>query len=227
MHKQNPPLIDPSDIACIVFDFGFTLSSDLYFKIAPPECPDWQALIQQHIFSKNDLIDSWMGGAVTLRNIAEELAPIVAMETPRIVAFLKAGCTQLNFNDAVYTFALEQRKQGRKTAIVTGNMDVFTDIVVPHHHLNDKFDVIINSYDYQEIDKSVLWVRAFELLGNEIGYRQSLLIEDGEKNVAKFRANGGYAYRYENDERFLAWLELSGWRGSSGKTFLEPLPLLS
>ena len=28
-----------STIRCIVFDFGFTLSSDLYFKIAPPSYP--------------------------------------------------------------------------------------------------------------------------------------------------------------------------------------------
>jgi len=212
MTKQNTPPIDPTDIDCIVFDFGFTLSSDLYFKIAPPECPDWQELIQRHIFSHNDLVDRWMGGAVTLQIIAEKLAPIVGMEVPRIMSFLKVGCTDLGFNEAVLMFAMQQRRQGRKTAIVTGNMDVFTEIVVPHHHLNDKFDGIINSFDHQEIDKSVLWAKAFELLGNGIGYRRSLLIKDGEKNVAKFRTNGGYAYRYVNDERFLRWLELSGWQ---------------
>jgi FMN phosphatase YigB (HAD superfamily) len=211
MNKENTSL-NPTDIACIVFDFGFTLSSDLYFKVPPQECPDWQNLIQKHIFSNDDLIDDWMRGVVTLMDIAEELAPIVCMEVPRIVEFLELGCQELDFNEAVLNFALKQREQGRKTAIVTGNMDVFTKIVVPCHHLADKFDVIINSFDYREIDKSVLWVKAFELLGNGIGYRQSLLIEDGERNVSKFRENGGHAYLYENDERFSTWLKLIGWR---------------
>jgi len=211
MNKENTP-VNPTDIACIVFDFGFTLSPDLYFKIPPPECPDWQNLIQQHIFSNDELIDNWMRASVTIRDIAEELAPIVGMKVPRIVEFMELGCKELDFNEAVLNFAIRQRGQGRKTAIVTGNMDVFTKIVVPCHNLRDKFDVIINSFDYQEIDKSVLWAKAFERLGNGIGYSQSLLIEDGEKNVMKFRANGGYAHHYTNDERFLTWLKEAGWR---------------
>ena len=210
MNKENT-VINPADITCIIFDFGFTLSSALYFNVAPPECPDWQNLIQQHIFSKDDLVNDWMRGDITLQYIAEELAPIVDMKTPRIVEFLERGCTSLDFNEAVLTFAIEQRRQGKRTAIVTGNMDVFTNIVVPHHNLKSKFDIIINSFDHREIDKSVLWAKVFESLGDGIGYRQSLLIEDGENNVMKFRKHGGHAYQYTNDECFLAWLGSIGW----------------
>jgi hypothetical protein len=203
---------NPKDITCIIFDFGFTLSSDLYFKVAPPECPNWQALIQQNIFRNDVLIDSWMAGAITTENIAEELAPIVHMEVSSIIRFLEAGCQNMDFNEAVLHFAIQQRATGRKTAIVTGNMDVFSKIVVPYHNLNNQFDVIINSFDFREIDKTVLWGKAFEFLGNGIGYNQSLLIEDGEKNVRKFRENGGYAYQYKNDEQFLKWLEYVKWQ---------------
>jgi FMN phosphatase YigB (HAD superfamily) len=209
--KTKDFLGNEGEICCIIFDFGFTLSSDLYFNVAPPECPDWQNLIQRHIFSDPVLVDDWMKADVTLEDIAKRLAPVVCMKIPRIVDFLELGCRNLNFNQAVLNFAIEQRKQGRKTAIVTGNMDVFTKIVVPWHHLADKFDGIINSFDHCEIDKALLWPKAFELVGNGIGYRQSLLIEDGEKNVAKFREKGGYAYQYSNDEQFLRWLKSNGW----------------
>lgn len=205
------PLLNPADITCIVFDFGFTLSSDLYFKLAPPEYPHWQQTIQEHIFSDAGLVDRWMAGSVTLPDIATQLAPIVGMGVPRILHFLEQGCTHLDFNPAVWDFALRQRAQGRKTAIVTGNMDVFTQVVVPAHKLADQFDVIINSFDHQEINKSILWPKAFEALGPGIDYRHSLLIEDGEKNVAKFRAHGGHAYHYEDDARFLSWLDSIGW----------------
>ncbi|PKO16101.1 MAG: hypothetical protein CVU39_08715 [Chloroflexi bacterium HGW-Chloroflexi-10] len=210
MHIENTP-VNPVDITCIIFDFGFTLSSDLYFNVTPPECPDWQNLIQKHIFSNPALVDDWMRADVTLEDIAKKLAPVVCMNVPRIIDFLESGCRNLGFNQAVLTFAIEQRKLGRKTAIVTGNMDVFTKIVVPWHDLADKFDGIINSFDHREIDKALLWPKAFELMGDGIGYRQCLLIEDGEKNVAKFRWNGGYAYQYSDDEQFLIWLKSSGW----------------
>jgi hypothetical protein len=204
--------INPADITCIVFDFGFTLSSDLYFKIPPPECPDFQERIQQHIFADEALVNDWMRGDVTLTDIARRLAPIVCMEVPRILYFLELGCQSLDFNEAVLAFAINQRKQGRKTAIVTGNMDVFTKVVVPYHDLASRFDVIINSFDYREIDKSILWARAFEILGSGVGYRQSLLIEDGQGNVEKFRTHGGYAYQYENDESFQTWLKSVEWQ---------------
>lgn len=209
-HENNT--IHPADIACVVFDFGFTLSSDLYFKTAPPECPNWQELIQQKIFSDAALVDRWMAGAITMHNIAEELAPVVNMEVSRIVDFLELGCQRMDFNEAVWRFAIQQRAAGRKTAIVTGNMDVFTKVVVPGHGLHEKFDVIVNSFDHREIDKTVLWAKAFDMLGNGIGYSQSLLIEDSIKNVRKFRELGGYAHHYENDERFLEWLEYVRWQ---------------
>ncbi len=211
MNKENA-IVDPTAIACIIFDFGFTLSSDLYFKVPPPECPHLQELVQQHIFSNDDLVNDWMRATVTLEGIAKELAPVVGMNVARIVEFAELGCRDLVFNEAVLNFALAQRKLGRKTAIVTGNMDVFTKVVVPCHKLDRKFDVIINSFDYREIDKTVLWAKAFDLLGNGIGYSQSLLIEDGERNVRKFREHGGYAYQYGNDEDFLRWLKSTGWQ---------------
>ena len=60
---------------------------------------------------------------------------------------MELGCKDLDFNEAVLNFALAQRSQGRRTAIVTANMDVFSDVVVPAHRLDEKFDVIINSSD--------------------------------------------------------------------------------
>jgi hypothetical protein len=126
--------------------------------------------------------------------------------------YLEIGCRKLDFNQDVWDFAIDQLEKGRKTVIVTGNMDVFTQVVVPYHHLADQFDAIINSFDYQELDKSILWSKAFELIGDGVGYGQSLLIEDGEKNVMKFRGNGGYAYQYRGDAAFLAWLKSTGWK---------------
>ena len=53
-------------IKCIVFDFGFTLSSDLYFKVAPPECPEWHDIIQEQVFANRHVCRMWMTNALSL-----------------------------------------------------------------------------------------------------------------------------------------------------------------
>jgi 2-hydroxy-3-keto-5-methylthiopentenyl-1-phosphate phosphatase len=194
-------------IKCVIFDFGFTLSSEFYFNVFPPDFPLWQNVIQQKIFSDANIVDEWMSGKISIRHIAELLRNEINLDVSEIVEFMEMGCENLEFNMAVLDFAISIRNKGVKTAIVTGNMDVFTNVVVPSHQLDEKFDVILNSFDYQELDKAVLWPIAFNLLGSEIEYSNSLLIEDGSQNVEKFRNYGGYAYKYSNDQEFLMWLD--------------------
>jgi hypothetical protein len=75
--------------------------------------------------------------------------------------------------------------------------------------LADVFDVIVNSADYGEVDKRKLWPVAFERLGLEIGYTNSLLIEDGEVEPAWFRAAGGMAYQYVGEDGLRGWLHVN------------------
>ena len=201
--------IDPGQIKCVVFDFGFTLSPDYYFKISPPGCPQWHEVIQKYIFGEPSIVVPWMKGELTGLDIAGMVSTHFPLDIPTIAATMEKGCQHLNFNPAVWDFSVAQKAAGRKTALVTDNMDVFTKVVVPAHGLDQLFDVILNSSDFHEIGKDVLWPIAFERLGGGIGYANSLLIEDGETEPAMFRALGGYAHQYLNDEQFLVWLSLN------------------
>ena len=89
-------------------------------------------------------------------------------------------------------------------------MDVFNRFIRPNHKLDELFPVIINSCDYGELDKSKLWPLAFAGLGFQIGYANSLLIEDSLANVKLFRALGGQAYQYSEDTSFGKWLGENG-----------------
>ena len=211
--EDNPNFIRFADIKCVVFDFGFTLSSDLYFKVAPPEYPHWRDVIQEYIFNESHIVEQWMEGNLTIVNIAEIISRYIHMDIDSIVRTLEKGCERLNFNKAVWDFALAQRNRGKKTALVTANMDVFTKIVVPFHRLDKVFDVILNTFDYQELRKERLWPVAFRYLGNDICYENSLLIEDGTNEPVKFRNLGGYAYQYSTDELFMEWLRFIQWDG--------------
>ena len=198
--------LDLAHIRCIVFDFGMTLSSDRYFKIAPPGIPEWGSVIQQHIFDQRHIVNAWMAGELTLVDIAQIVARQMDVPIPVIIETMERGCSAMTFNAAVWEFATAQRAAGRKTALVTANMDVFTKIVVPAHGLDQIFDVILNSADHHELRKELLWDRAFALLGDGIDYGNSLLIEDSEKELTLFRSRGGLAVQYQNDERFREWL---------------------
>jgi phosphoserine phosphatase len=208
----NPARLNLADIRCVVFDFGRTLSSDHFFTIVPAGYPQWTEVIQEHIFRQESVVIPWMMGDLELVDIAKIVSQHIDLPLPILVDTMERGCTQMRLNPVVWNFACAQHAQGRKTALVTANMDVFTRIVVPLLHLDTVFDVIFNTADHHELRKEVLWDRAFELLGDGIGYANSLLIEDGPKEPALFREQGGVAYQYENDDFFRQWLEQIGWQ---------------
>jgi hypothetical protein len=198
-------------IKCVVFDFGFTLCKDYYFNVTPPDHPEWHSVIQEQIFHEPSIVNPWLKGDLTIEDIARLVSGYIPMSVASIVATMETGCMQLQFNQAVWDFAVAQKSAGRKTALVTANMDVFSKVVAPAHRLESLFDIILNTADFHEMRKEFLWPIAFERLGSGIGYANSLLIEDGEDEPAKFRARGGLAYQYQNDELFLDWLESVQW----------------
>jgi FMN phosphatase YigB (HAD superfamily) len=203
--------LNQSNLACVVFDFGFTLSPDYYFNVVPSGCPQWHAVIQKVILGDPAITIPWMKGELTSLDIAGILSRHFPLDIPTIATTMEKGCQRLGFNPAVWDFAVAQKAAGRKTALVTDNMDVFSKVVVPSHGLDQLFDVILNSADFHEIRKEFLWPIAFERLGGGIGYTNSLLIEDGENEPAMFRSLGGWAYQYFNDAAFLEWLERMHW----------------
>ncbi|MCD4825590.1 MAG: haloacid dehalogenase-like hydrolase [Phycisphaerae bacterium] len=201
-------MVNMNEIKCVIFDFAFTLCSDFFFKVTPPECPDWFYQFQRKIFCRHSrYTDDWMAGKLTSGDIAEIMTQHIPLPAEKILEVMAEGCRNLEFNRNVFRFAQEQRQAGRKTALVTANMDVFTSVVVPCHGLDEVFDVILNTADYGEIRKDRLWLRAFEQLGDDIGYHNSLLIEDGTESPTKFRELGGMAYQYTTDNAFAEWLK--------------------
>ncbi len=194
--------MDTARIDCVVFDFGFTLSSDPYFKELDPGAFD---LVQQHLFDDKALMERWMNGELSSRDICNYLSGPVGLPAEEILDSLRGGCSRLLFNDAVWNCAVEQRGAGRKTTLVTANMDVFTEVIVPKHGLADIFDAIVSSSDHGTVDKEVLWSAAYDALGGGYEYKNSLLIEDSLQQVEIFRRLGGQAYQYTGEEAFLKW----------------------
>jgi hypothetical protein len=58
------------------------LSSDLYFKTAPPGYPQWRALIQRRVFEQRPVAQAWMRGALGILDIASLLRQDVDLPSP-------------------------------------------------------------------------------------------------------------------------------------------------
>jgi hypothetical protein len=147
-----------------VFDFGFTLSSQRYFTVCPPECPDWVELFQKHVFSGDThLFDRWMDGAIGAEAVASLMAPIVGMAERDVLDCMERGLVGLHTNAAVVKLANAVKRMGKRTILVTGNIDLFDTIVVPDLDLASTFDVIVNSSRSKSSFKLSLWDEAFAL----------------------------------------------------------------
>jgi len=192
-------------VQCVIFDFADTISSSRYFQTQPQQITNWRQLFDEHIFADKSILTKWCRGILTYYDIADMIGIHVDMTRDEIVDEMKRGCEDLSFNEEVMNYAERQRYVGRKIALVTANMDIFTEIVAPAYDLNNKFDVIVNSADFETDDKLKLWPIAFNKLGANVDYECSLLIDDSEKWVRHFRDAKGQAYQYTNDAAFAEW----------------------
>jgi FMN phosphatase YigB (HAD superfamily) len=194
-----------SSANCVIFDFHRTLCSDVYFR---PLGESALSRIQRLLFgSDQTLVNQWMSGHIKTPDIAGYLSPHLQIPAPDIAAALRQGCRDFVLHPAIWQFAQAARNAGKRTALVTINMDVFSEEVVSALGLHEVFEVIVNSADHRELDKSRLWPIAFESLATGMTYTNSLLIDDNIHAVRQFTSAGGNAYQYTDDASFLAWLQ--------------------
>jgi len=204
-------MIDPTQIDSVIFDFAGTLCSGRYFEQLAPESLDTIGSLIFGDSSAAQWAEPWMKGNLTSRDIAAYLSDHLPESEEDILSALRQGCSRMTFNHAVHSFALVQRKSGRRTALVTANMDVFSEVVAPSHELDSVFDVVLNTSDHRTLDKGILWSKALATFGPEFSFATSVLIDDSPRMISLFRSLGGHAYQYEGDPAFQAWLEETGF----------------
>lgn len=179
----------------VLFDFHGTLSCGHYFARLGAET---EARISALLFGVHgeDWANPWMAGQRDAREICGLLADHLTLDAADVHCALREGCANMALNPGVLRLAHDCRARGLKIGLVTVNMDVFSEIVVPAHGLDDLFDVIVNSADHGVLDKEPLWDAAFDALGAARCYGGSLVIDDSLANVERFRELGGTAHHY-------------------------------
>ena len=206
LYMKNKKPINFHNINCVIFDFAFTLCSELYFKELGTES---ERKITELIFRGDNIgkwADPWMSGELTSKDICNYLSENLPFSSDIIYSALCRGCSNLEMNQEVYSFAKTLADSDKKTALVTINADIFSHIVVPQNGLDSLFDIIVNSADRHERDKGKLFQHTLDLFSSDITFSTTLLIDDSSI-VDWFETQGGYAYKYTDDNSFLEWMK--------------------
>ncbi|MDZ4295947.1 MAG: HAD hydrolase-like protein, partial [Patescibacteria group bacterium] len=125
------------------------LSTDRFYECTLlPQYQDTYEWIQTHIFGNDELVRQWMRGKKTSAEINALIAGCTGIAYDVLVTLFEESVRRMTLSQGVMSLATDLKLSGRKIAIVTDNMDVFSCITVAQHRLDEFFDVIVNSADY-------------------------------------------------------------------------------
>jgi FMN phosphatase YigB (HAD superfamily) len=187
-------------IKTVLFDFDGVLCHDRFYeKTLVSKYQEVYAWIQANIFTDHGLVGKWMRGGVTSKDINELVVRNTNVEYETLAALYEESVKRMELDQELLDLAKSFRNSGNKIAIVTGNMDVFSDITVENHSLNEKFDLIVNSADYK-LNKDDENGKLFDIVMGKLrgNIKTSLLIDDSAKTIKLFKEKGGMGHIYKN-----------------------------
>ena len=195
----------------ILFDFDGVLCKDRFYETSL--LPKYSAVydwIQKNIFGNKELVRTWMRNQVGSSEINNIIAKNTGMQYDVLNELFKESIYTMVLDDTMLDLAGQLKLSGKKLGVVTDNMDIFTEITVPHHRLNDVFDVVINSADYGMLkneNNGQLFDVALAALGQKI--EDSLVIDNSASPVDLFIKKGGHGFLYKDFAELKTFLQVN------------------
>jgi FMN phosphatase YigB (HAD superfamily) len=193
----------------ILFDFHGVLCSDHLFAGLEAVHPRAHRFVEKEIFGGgSDVPDRWMRGEMSVEDVKRHIVSETDISEDTLNDVLRRSIEAMRLDMRLLRLARRLSVEGGKVALVTDNMDVFNELVVPHHGLGGYFSVIVNSCDHGLLKKEengALFDIALEKLGVS-GFDKTLLIDDSKSVGPIFEGRGGTVYTYKTYERFEPWM---------------------
>jgi hypothetical protein len=136
----------------------------------------------------------WNIGSIAAGDVAEELGAAIGIPRHRILQHMRACCRRVSLYQDVLALTA---KLTAPQAIVTINPDIFSEVVVPHFDLRERFAAIVTSWEEPSLSKADLCDIAMSRLPGAVDRKACLLIDNRADNVAEWRARGGAAWLFE------------------------------
>jgi len=202
--KEQTNNLENMGFETILFDFDGVLCKDrFYASTLLPEHEEVSDWIQKNVFSKggshNELVRPWMKGERTSDDINRVISENTGIKYEDLKSLYEESIRQMRLDENVLMLAKELKEKGIKIGIVTDNMDVFSQITVPHKKLTGLFNVIVNSADYGKLkneNEGELFDIALRALDEKIG--SSLMIDDAERTIELYWKKGGRGFLYKD-----------------------------
>lgn len=192
----------------VLFDFDGVLCRERFYeKILLPnyrEIYDW---IQLNIFDDKELLQKWMRNQIDSAGINRLIAENTGIGYGKLNKLFQESVRKMKLEKEVLDLAKSLKHSGTKVGVVTDNMDVFTQITIPSHHLDRLFDVMINSADYGMLkmdNNGKLFDIALTALEENI--ESSLMIDDSKSLIELYKQKGGHGFVYRDSEELKSFL---------------------
>lgn len=190
------------DTHAILFDFHHVLSHDHFYEstLLPDykEVSDW---ISQTIFGDHALVRDWMRGNITWRTLHECIARETGMDRTVLDPLFIESVKRMRIEEKMIQLAKELKDKGFKIAIVSDNMDIFSEVLVPHQKFDQLFDAVFNSADHgllKQDEHGKLFQHVADMLGVPI--KQTIFIDDTKSTTDLFIELGGRAITHTDPE---------------------------
>lgn len=182
-----------------IFDFDGTLCHDrFYMKTLVPQYSEIYEWIQENIFGNKELVRDWMRNTITSEEVNKMIADTTKINYQILNELFIESVQQMKMDFGMMSEAAKLKRDGAKIAIVTNNMDVFSDIIVKKNNLDKTFDIIVNSADYgllKNDENGKLFDVALNKLEENI--KNCTLIDDSSFSLNLFKLKGGEGLLYK------------------------------
>jgi FMN phosphatase YigB (HAD superfamily) len=199
-------------VRAVLFDFDGVLCTDRFYSTLSGVYPETLLFVRDNIFGGLDkYADRWMRGQLSYQQINKLISEATRIPLDGLAEMFVSGVRAMTLNSRLLEVAMSLKQSGVQTAIVTNNMDIFSQVTVPEKHLAAVFPVIVNSSDHG-LMKHDQDGKLFDIALGKLGlnsYDGVWLIDDSDTACSVFERKGGRAHRYAGLEGFEQWLDES------------------
>ncbi|MBD3300725.1 MAG: hypothetical protein GF347_05230 [Candidatus Moranbacteria bacterium] len=195
----------------ILFDFDGVLTNDLIFVGFRKKNPKLWNFLQKEIFvhnKKHTLFKEYMRGEFNYKYFLECLSAQTKVPYQELEEEFFSSIYSIKVDNLILDF-ISKLKKKFKVALISDNIDIFSQIVVKNNRLDELFPVIINSFDYgflkTDQNGELLDIAIRAIRHND--YKHSLMIDDCKTVVKIFKKKGGRAFLFnqsQNLKRFFS-----------------------
>ena len=187
--------MEQTKITTIFFDFHKVLCHDHFYEstLVPEyaEVSDW---ISKNIFTDHELVRDWMCGNTSWRKLHDQISLETGMDREQLDSLFIESVRRMKMDEEMIELVRELKHTGYKLGMITDNMDIFSEVTVPHQEFNLLFDAIYNSADQGLLkmdDDGALFKRV--CVEMNVPITECLFIDDSQNNIDLFIRLGGHA----------------------------------